>query len=84
MCTSQVCTHPRTVLTHTTFGAPSLSASLVRSPFDCPGLMAGGAAASMHTVFSAECNAIFDWHSVALFHSHAQSGQPGGITRLLA
>ena len=49
-----------------------------------PCLMADGAAASMHTVFSAECNPIFDWHSVALFHSHAQSGQPGGITRLLA
>ena len=39
---------------------------------------------SIHTVFSAECNAIFDWHSVALFRSQAQAGQPGGITRLLA
>ena len=38
----------------------------------------------VHTVFSAECNPTFDWHSVALFHSHAKSGQPGGITRLLA
>jgi hypothetical protein len=38
----------------------------------------------VHTVFSAECNAIFDWHSIALFHSHRTSGQPGGITRLLA
>ena len=38
----------------------------------------------LHTVFSAECNAIFDWHSIALFHSHRTSGQKGGITRLLA
>ena len=38
----------------------------------------------LHTVFSAECNPIFDWHSIALFHSHRISGQPGGITRLLA
>ena len=41
-------------------------------------------AGSVHTVFSAECNPMFDWHSVALFHSHRTSGQPGGITRLLA
>lgn len=40
--------------------------------------------ANVHTVFSAECNPTFDWHSVALFHSHRTSGQPGGITRLLA
>ena len=38
----------------------------------------------LHTVFSAECNPIFDWHSIALFHSHKASGQAGGITRLLA
>lgn len=38
----------------------------------------------LHTVFSAECNAIFDWHSIALFRSHNTSGQQGGITRLLA
>lgn len=38
----------------------------------------------VHTVFSAECVPIFDWHSIALFHSHKVSGQPGGITRLLA
>ena len=41
-------------------------------------------AAKVHTVFSAECNPTFDWHSIALFHSHKTSGQPGGITRLLA
>lgn len=41
-------------------------------------------ASSIHTVFSAECVPIFDWHSIALFHSHKISGQPGGITRLLA
>ncbi|KAL1527729.1 hypothetical protein AB1Y20_009114 [Prymnesium parvum] len=39
---------------------------------------------TMHTVFSAECNPTFDWHSVALFHSHRVRAQPGGITRLLA
>ena len=39
---------------------------------------------AMHTVFSAECNPTFDWHSVALFHSHKISGMPGGVTRLLA
>jgi hypothetical protein len=38
----------------------------------------------VHTVFSAECNPTFDWHSIALFHSHKTSGQPGNITRLLA
>ena len=41
-------------------------------------------AAKVHTVFSAECNPTFDWHAIALFHSHKTSGQPGGITRLLA
>ena len=41
-------------------------------------------AAKVHTVFSAECNPTFDWHSIALFHSHKTSGQPGDITRLLA
>ena len=41
-------------------------------------------ASKVHTVFSAECNPTFDWHSIALFHSHKTSGQPGGITRLLA
>mgnify|MGYP007004490165 FL=1 len=40
--------------------------------------------ALLHTVFSAECNNIFDWHSIALFRSHNVSGQVGGITRLLA
>ena len=40
--------------------------------------------AQLHTVFSAECNNIFDWHSIALFRSHNVSGQVGGITRLLA
>ena len=46
--------------------------------------MADVEAAKVHTVFSAECNPTFDWHSIALFHSHKTSGQPGGITRLLA
>ena len=46
--------------------------------------MHAAAAAKVHTVFSAECNPTFDWHSIALFHSHKTSGQPGNITRLLA
>lgn len=46
--------------------------------------LSGIAGSKFHTVFSAECNPTFDWHSIALFHSHAISGQPGGVTRLLA
>jgi peptidyl serine alpha-galactosyltransferase len=38
----------------------------------------------MHVVFSAECNHLFDWHSVALFHSFARVQQHGNVTRLLA
>lgn len=45
---------------------------------------ASASTSNIHTVFSAECNSIFDWHSIALFHSHEKVGQPGGITRLLA
>ena len=41
-------------------------------------------AASVHTVFSAECNHALTWQAVALFHSHHESRQPGPITRLLA
>lgn len=38
----------------------------------------------VHTIFSAQCAPIFDWQSLGLFESHARSGMPGGITRLLA
>ena len=37
-------------------------------------------------VFSAECNSLFDWHSVALYYSFETSGfsKTANITRLLA
>lgn len=38
----------------------------------------------IHTIFSTECNAYFDWQTLGLVHSFNQSGQPGGITRLLS
>lgn len=39
---------------------------------------------SVHTAFCAECTSNFDWKSIGMYHSHAQSGMPGRITRLLA
>ena len=52
-------------------------------------LSLSSAAAADHTlqvVFSAECNPLFDWHSVALFYSFETSGfaKTANITRLLA
>ncbi|PIN07026.1 hypothetical protein CDL12_20419 [Handroanthus impetiginosus] len=38
----------------------------------------------IHTIFSTECSLYFDWQTVGLVHSFHQSGQPGGITRLLS
>ncbi|KAK6155251.1 hypothetical protein DH2020_009499 [Rehmannia glutinosa] len=38
----------------------------------------------IHTIFSTECTPYFDWQTVGLVHSFYQSGQPGGITRLLS
>ncbi|XP_002970675.2 peptidyl serine alpha-galactosyltransferase isoform X1 [Selaginella moellendorffii] len=38
----------------------------------------------IHTLFSAECSAYFDWQTVGLVHSFKLSGQPGYITRLLS
>ncbi len=38
----------------------------------------------LHIVFSAECNPLFDWHSVGLFHSFGAARQHGNMTRLLA
>lgn len=38
----------------------------------------------IHTIFSTECSPYFDWQTVGLVHSFYQSGQPGGITRLLS
>ena len=42
------------------------------------------AGASVHIVFSAECNAAMTWQALGLFHSFRHVGQPGNITRLLA
>ena len=71
----------------------------VRSPRPCPACSAAlgfarGAAPTlcgclrqlvpMHLAFSAECNPLFDWHSVGLFYSFEYAGQKGNITRLLA
>ncbi|KAA8530147.1 hypothetical protein F0562_004856 [Nyssa sinensis] len=38
----------------------------------------------IHTIFSTECTAYFDWQTVGLVHSFHLSGQPGNITRLLS
>ena len=40
----------------------------------------------MHVVFSAECNALFDWHSVGIFYSFELSNftRTANLTRLLA
>ena len=47
---------------------------------------AEAANAKMHVVFSAECNPLFDWHSVAIFYSFETSNfsRAANITRLLA
>ena len=37
-----------------------------------------------HTVFCAECTDNFDYKSLGVFWSHALSGMPGNVTRLLA
>lgn len=38
----------------------------------------------VHTVFCAECSNNFDYKSIGVFWSHALSGMPGNVTRLLA
>ena len=40
----------------------------------------------LQVVFSAECNSLFDWHSVAIFYSFESSNfsQTANLTRLLA
>ena len=38
---------------------------------------------NMHTVFLADCSAYFHWQSLGMFYSHAKSGQPGPITRVM-
>lgn len=44
----------------------------------------GSSYPKIHTIFSTECNAYFDWQTVGLMHSFHLSGQPGNITRLLS
>lgn len=38
----------------------------------------------IHTLFSTECSAYFDWQTVGFVHSFHLSGQPGQVTRLLS
>ena len=38
----------------------------------------------VHTVFCAECTNNFDYKSLGVYWSHALSGMPGNVTRLLA
>ena len=38
----------------------------------------------LHTLFSVECNAYFDWQTIGLMNSYWKSGHPGPITRLLS
>ena len=38
----------------------------------------------MHTIFSTECNAYFDWQSLGLRYSHEKVKQLGPLTRLMA
>jgi hypothetical protein len=40
--------------------------------------------ATVHTIFSTECNRYFDWQSLGLVHSARTVGQKGPITRLMA
>jgi hypothetical protein len=40
--------------------------------------------ASMHTVFSTECNGYFDWQSYGLYDGWRRVGQRGKFTRLMA
>ena len=39
---------------------------------------------TLHTVFSTECNAYFDWQSLGLYNSWRRVGQKGKFTRLMA
>ena len=40
----------------------------------------------LQVVFSAECNSLFDWHSIAIFYSFETSNfsRSANLTRLLA
>ena len=42
------------------------------------------APASLHIVFSTECNGYFDWQTAGLVYSHKLVGQRGNLTRLMA
>jgi hypothetical protein len=44
----------------------------------------GSHAPTLHTVFSTECNAYFDWQSLGLYNSWRRVGQKGKFTRLMA
>ncbi len=46
--------------------------------------MRGACARQAAALTRVDAPQTFDWHSIVLFYSHRVSGQPGGITRLLA
>ena len=46
--------------------------------------MRGACARQTAALTRVDAPQTFDWHSIVLFYSHRVSGQPGGITRLLA
>jgi len=46
--------------------------------------VAGDVRPRVHTVFCAECTNNFDYKSLGVYWSHALSGMPGKVTRLLA
>ena len=47
-------------------------------------VIARARAYNVHTVFCAECSDNFDYKSIGVYWSHALSGMPGNVTRLLA
>lgn len=40
--------------------------------------------ASIHTVFSVDCQNLYTFQTLALVYSHHRSGQPGPLTRILS
>ena len=79
---------PRAALASVLFlvalAARSVSCDDGAAASDAVVVAASDSAPTMHTIFSTECNAYFDWQSLGLMHSHRAVGQKGGFTRLMA
>ena len=79
---------PRAALASALFlvalAARSVSCDDGAAASDAVVVAASDSAPTMHTIFSTECNAYFDWQSLGLMHSHRAVGQKGGFTRLMA